>query len=143
MIHLALYHKREMCIIGSGCFSHLNPSYTGPSHNWSWDRVGHRDHVTTVKTEELSGFLVYPTPVTKKGNIPLQDTLGFTCLTLVPVLRCSGQNVTTLDSKACPRTLVTSELKGTLSYSQPLADHAALGSDKSFCRPVYWDKFIQ
>lgn len=98
--------------------------------------------MTTVKREELSEFLVYPIPVTNKGNTLQQDTLGFTCLTLVPVLHCSGQNMTPPDSKARPRTLVPSELKGLLSYSQLLVAHALLGSDKSFCCTIYRDKHI-
>lgn len=72
--------------------SHLHLSYTGPSHNWSWDRVGHRDHMTPVKRKEIPGFVVYPTPVRKKA-IPfkVQDIMGFTYPTLALVLHCSRQ----------------------------------------------------
>lgn len=40
-----------------------------PQSYWGWHRVGHRDHLTTIKREEVFGFLVYPTPEIKNGNI--------------------------------------------------------------------------
>lgn len=44
-------------------------SLPAPQLNWGRHRVGYRDHVTTIKREEIFGLLVYPTPVIKNGNI--------------------------------------------------------------------------
>lgn len=83
---------KMLCISGWGWFSYLHPSYSGPSHNWSWDRVGCRPSHHSKK-EEISRFLVYPTPGNKKGNI-LQSP-GYSGFYLSHPCSCSPlQNVT-------------------------------------------------
>lgn len=73
----------------------------------------------------------------------VQDILSFTHPTPVPVPHCSRQNVTMPDSRVCPCTPVTPELKGVLQYSHFPGDYALVGSDKSFCCCIYWHKYSQ
>lgn len=128
------------CIIKTLCIVVI--SLPAPRLYWGQHRVGYRDHLTTIKREEIFGFLVYPTPAIKNGNILWNP--GYSELyPSHPVPHSSRENVTMSDSRLWTCTPVTPELKGILQHSPLPADYALVRSDKSFWFCIYRHKYIQ